>query len=141
MGHSHISYRRVTPAAVADTLRLLGVEIVFLCVVCVANKAETPFWGFLTSCAKNTLPGVLFLLPALRHHIEALANADAIVFVCVCVCVVCVCVCLLTLTLGTEPPNSGPRELRCYAHCMCVCMCPQVCAYVCYFCLARVMRG
>jgi hypothetical protein len=124
MGHSHISYRGVTPAAVADTLRLLGVEIVFLRVVCVANKAETPFWGFLTRCAKNTLPGVLFLLPALRHHIEALANADAMVFylfllvitllfftalrhhietlanadaivcVCVCACVCGVCVCV-----------------------------------------------
>ena len=65
MGHSHISYRRVTPAAVADTLRLLGVEIVFLCVVCVANKGLCLF-------------GVLFMLPALLHHVQALANADAV---------------------------------------------------------------
>ena len=80
MGHSHISYRGVTPAAVADTLRLLRVEVVLLRVVCVANKAETPFWGGLTSGTKNTLLGFLFLLPALRHHIETLANADATLF-------------------------------------------------------------
>ena len=73
MGHSHISYRRVTPAAVADTLRLLGVEIVFLCVVCVANKGLCLF-------------GVLFLLPALGHYVQALTNADAAHIVCVCVC-------------------------------------------------------
>ena len=72
MGHSHISYRRVTPAAVADTLRLLGVEIVFLCVVCVANKGLCLF-------------GVLFLLPALGHYVQALTNADAAHIVCVCV--------------------------------------------------------
>jgi fructose-specific phosphotransferase system IIC component len=77
MGHSHISYRGVTPAAVADTLRLLRVEVVLLSVVCVANKGLCLF-------------GVLFLLPALGHYVQALTNADAAHIVCVCVCV-CVC--------------------------------------------------
>ena len=73
-------YRGVTPAAVADTLFLVCVKVIDLCVICVANKAE--------------LHRILFLLPALGHHIQALTNADATHIVCVCVCA-CVYLCLV----------------------------------------------
>ena len=115
MGHSHISYRGVTPAAVADTLRLLGVEVVLLRVVCVANKAETPFWGSLTSCAKNTLLGFLFLLTALCHHIEALANTDATFFF--------LLVITRVLFYGTVSQHRGPHNRGCYSVCVCVWLC------------------
>ena len=79
--HKRTNYRGVTPAAVADTLFLVCVKVIDLCVICIANKVE--------------LFRVLFLLPALGHQIQALANADATHIVCVFTCVyICVYICV-----------------------------------------------